>query len=380
MSLYKRQYSQFWWFQIWKPDGKRMRQSTGTADKAKAAIIEQTFVLAFGKKTRAQKLIAMLESICEEEKPKIALKDVGQIYASWSKMAGKETGRKTLLRKQEVLKKFVKWTEANCPNVQTTEDVQRAVASNYVKHLATRNIKDTSRRTEIQILITIWNGLQKTAEDIKNPWPDVLPAAHDTEHGKAYTPEQETRIYEVAKEKSNEWLLACIIARHTGLRYGSIAQLKWQEIDLEKALIKHTPPKTKKHGIQVVLPISQPLKTALEQASKTKTSSDYVLPKHAASYPHPEHPNGPGTYASILKEAGLENQGYTFHSWRHTFRTRLSEARVSAEIAKRLGGWTNDKTANKYDHAERLDEMREAVEKATGIKKPKKRKAVKKAI
>jgi integrase len=53
----------------------------------------------------------------------------------------------------------------------------------------------------------------------------------------------------------------------------------------------------------------------------------------------------------------------TFHSWRLTFRTRLSEAGVSDDLAKRLGGWIEDATAARYDHAERIAELREAIEK-----------------
>jgi len=52
----------------------------------------------------------------------------------------------------------------------------------------------------------------------------------------------------------------------------------------------------------------------------------------------------------------------TFHSWRHTFRTRLAEAGVSDEIAKWLGGWTVDKTALRYDHDGRIAELAAAVE------------------
>ena len=68
---------------------------------------------------------------------------------------------------------------------------------------------------------------------------------------------------------------------------------------------------------------------------------------------------------AVLKEAKLDGKGYTFHSWRHTFRTRLSEAGVSDDLAKRLGGWTEDATAARYDHAERVEELRAAVRRAT---------------
>ena len=73
--------------------------------------------------------------------------------------------------------------------------------------------------------------------------------------------------------------------------------------------------------------------------------------------PQPQY--APGTEVE-LRSHSLR----AFHSWRHTFRTRLSEAGVSDDLAKRLGGWTDDATAARYDHAERVEELRTAVEKA----------------
>ena len=88
------------------------------------------------------------------------------------------------------------------------------------------------------------------------------------------------------------------------------------------------------------------------------------MPIHAKVYPRTHASNGPGLFSKILKAAKVADDQYTFHSWRHTFRTRLSEAGVSDDLAKRLGGWTEDATAARYDHAERVEELRAAVEKA----------------
>jgi hypothetical protein len=47
-----------------------------------------------------------------------------------------------------------------------------------------------------------------------------------------------------------------------------------------------------------------------------------------------------------------------------TNKNQMSEAGVPDDLAKRLGGWTEDATAARYDHAERVEELRAAVEKA----------------
>jgi integrase len=366
MSLYKRQYSQFWWFQIWKPDGKRIRMSSGTADKEKAAIIEQTFIMAYGKKTPQQKLFAMLEAVCGSDNTGIPLIEIWPTYTRWVATTGKELVHATLQARSSTLHRFITWTKINWPTAKTTNDITRTVAAAYASYLAAMNIKATTRKNNIGDLGTIWSTLARVTDDVKNPWPLVLPEAKDSTRGKAYSREQETAIYEAAEKIGKDWKLACIIARHTGLRYSSVARLTWDEVDFETNVIRHVPPKTKRHDIQVVLPMSTPLKNALKEARAQRMQSENVLPIHAAVYPWNRKQGGPGAYSVVLQKAGLQGKGFTFHSWRHTFRTRLSEAKVSSELAKKLGGWTVDKTAERYDHAERVEELRAAVEAASG--------------
>ena len=243
MSLYKRQYSKFWWFQIWTPDGKRIRKSTGTDDKEKAAIIEQTFLMAFGKKTTTQKLFAMLEAVCGNENKGIPLIDVWPTYDRWVTVTGKKLVSGTMVGRKVAVNRFIVWTKENWPTAKTTSDTTRTVASAFASNLATKGIKATTRRNIIGDLGTIWEALARVSDDIKNPWPLVLPEAHDSERGKPYTREQEKTILEAAAQVGAGWQLACLIARHTGLRYSSVARLTWSEIDLANGLIRHHPPR-----------------------------------------------------------------------------------------------------------------------------------------
>ena len=64
MSLYKQAASRFWWIQIYGPNGKRIRKSTGTANRAKALAIEHTFKMAFAGTTTADKLHSLLDMLC----------------------------------------------------------------------------------------------------------------------------------------------------------------------------------------------------------------------------------------------------------------------------------------------------------------------------
>ncbi|MEI7898832.1 MAG: tyrosine-type recombinase/integrase [bacterium] len=380
MSLYKQPSSDLWWFQIWFPGRKRVRKSTGTSNRAKAAAIEHTFSMAYGKQTTPARLHAMIDAVCGTDRGGLPVVSIWETYTKWLAAAGKIVADITLRKRKNAVDRFVAWTKEHWPAATTAESVDRKVASAFASALADSGTKGKTRKNIISDLSTVWEGLRRVTDDLQNPWPLVRPEANDSERGQPFTREQEEAVLDAAKKARSGWYLACLIARWTGLRYSSGARLTWKEVDLKAGLIRHTPPKTKKHGITVILPLSKPLHNALEEALRDrgqlqeravrpnaklrKQSADYVLPQHAAYYPRPEMAGGPGAFIDILTAAKVTGEGYTFHSWRHTFRTRLSEAGVSDDLAKRLGGWTEDATAARYDHAERVEELRAAVEKA----------------
>jgi integrase len=381
MSLYKRPTSRFWWFKIRTPDRKCIQKSTNTDDREKAAMVEQAVIKAYGKNTPISKMHAMIDMIYGADASGLPLAEIWPTYCQWREATNKTTGETTLRKRRNAIERFIDWARKNWPNATTAESVDRQVAVAFAASLAAEGTKGKTRKNIIGDLSTLWESLRRVRDDLKNPWPLVRPDAHDSERGKPFTREQEKAVLAEAAKGDAHWHLASLIARYTGLRYSSVARLTWKEIDFEAGVIRHTPPKTARHKIEVLLPIAAKLRPALEKAwadrpapaprteakgkpKRRMLDASNVLPLHAAYYPDPEQKGGPGAFAPVLTAAKI-GPGYTFHSWRHTFRTRLSEAGVSDDLAKRLGGWTEDATAARYDHAERVTEMLAAVDSAS---------------
>lgn len=364
MSLYKQPKSRYWWFQIRRKDGTKIRKSTETTDKEKAAFVERTFKMALKREEPVERLIESLRTLYgAKEQGAVELAQVWQIYDQWLTAASKSLERNTLRKRESAVRRFEDWVNANYPAAKNLKNVDRATATAFAEYLAKQGTKGKTRQNIIGDLATVWEALRRARDGITNPLPLVRPDADDSERGQAYTRDQEQALLKAAAQKGKGWWLACMIARHTGLRYGSVATLEWSEIDFSKEVFRHTPRKTKRHNIEVVVPIVEPLLTALKAARSKDPEKTYVLPIHQKVYPRTHASNGPGLFSTVLKAAKIEGD-YTFHSWRHTFRTRLSEAGVSDNTAKRLGGWTADATAARYDHAERIEEMRSALVKA----------------
>jgi integrase len=98
------------------------------------------------------------------------------------------------------------------------------------------------------------------------------------------------------------------------------------------------------------------LKDALLAAEKCR-KGDFVLPFHAEMYDVRSGTNhNLLNFREVLNAAGVEGEQYTFHSWRHTLRSRLADSGASIETAKRLLGHSSDEMSLRYDHSAHVDE------------------------
>lgn len=364
MAIYKRPSSRFWWYSVRDGKGGHIRGSTGTENKEIAESISNAVRSARKRLLPADRLHAVIDALLGASKPEsLTLAAVWAEYARHVAKTGKVLAKTTVDKRRLAVTRFAEWAKDHRPACASAEDVDRACASAYAEYLANQGTKGKTRANILSDLGTVWVGLMTMRDGVTaNPWKLFVPETNDSERLEAFTQEQETAILKAADNAGNGWGLACRIARYTGLRYGDIAMLTWDRIDLDGGWISLAPSKTARHGIAVRVPIVTQLDAALRAALAHRgLETSFVLPVHARVYPRTHASNGPGLFSQVLESAKLNVRGFTFHSWRHTFRTRLAEAGVSNDLAKRLGGWTEDTTAARYDHAERAAELRAAV-------------------
>ncbi len=367
MALYKRKASKYYYAQVYiKRLGKSVCFSTGKTDEAEAREVELAFKNAQERNMAQDKIHAIVDALygageAGEREKGVSLSQAYERYVAALEAVGKAQVGRNLRYKKTVLDRLIDWMREKNPAATRLNDVTRAIAGRFAGDFHAReDLSDKTKRETIATLGRVWNVLMGTDDTIKeNPWRFFLRSVKNQRIGRAFTLEQEKRLFSVTL--GTEWHTASLIARFTGLRFGDIANLKWSDIDWESRAIRIKPSKTQKHGIAVVLPMTERLYKTLE-VKRRSTKGEAVLPEINSIYPKTNRMSC-GSFSDILKEARIDPKLYTFHSWRHTFRTRLSEAGVSDDIAKRLGGWTQDTTAMRYDHAERIEAMRDAVEK-----------------
>lgn len=360
MYIYKR--GNVWWCEV-KRDGKRYRQSCGTTKKADAKAFAERMgmVEKVGDRERALALVDIL--FPPEKKAGLPLDMIWEVYSETAKATGRLNLVATTLRnRKSVVERFVAWARKNCPAVECAEDVTGPIAARYAadimqeKNQNGKLISGKTRRNRIGELSTVWKTLEKASTSVRNPWGNLAPRDIEDNRREPFSVEQEQSIFKAAKEIGKDWWLACMVARHTGLRYGDVAKMVWSEVDLDNGCIALEPSKTKRHKVKVVIPLVPELKDALADAFKVR-KGDFVLPLHAELYGK----EGKGSYEllnfrEVLNAAGVIGEEYTFHSWRHTLRSRLAEGGASIETAKRLLGHTNDEMSLHYDHSSHMEE------------------------
>ncbi len=368
--LYKNNNSKYWWvcFRDPKRPGKFIRQSTGTTSIKDARSIEESMHLSIKGKISEMKLKSILDAVFSREREGAGLPIV-RLWATYERfmsMRDRKPGERLVKQRKKNLEDFIEWSKSEFP-VMTVEEVTFECAMAYAEHLKKKGkpkdkkhkakLKDKSRKEYIGNLSTIWKAAE-ALYGVRNPWKDLRPTVRDGERHAAFTRAQEAAVLAAAKASAvPHWYEACLIARWTGLRKHDVVFLEWSKVDFEKGVIRTKPIKTQGYNIEVEVPMVAVLRDALK--GLFVKGRKYVLPEFAKVYPgDPED----CTFADILKAAGVNDQTITFHSWRHTFRTRLAEAGVSNDLAKRLGGWTQDATVQRYDHADKTEEIRQALE------------------
>lgn len=359
-----------WWLDYYA-NGKNIRKSTHLTDKVAAEAVLATMKLARQQKTASSTIATMLESIYNEAIPKsgLPIRSAWTTYLETAKGAGIGDVAKDTLRKRKLhFHALAEWLERERPIVQNVQDVDGPAAAAYAAHLAAKGLSAKTRQITIADLSTVWKTLGLASDDIRNPWPALRPRNTDSKRHPAFTRAEEARVMAAARKRGDGWPLMCLLGRHTGLRYGDIATLSWADIRLDKGIIDIIPRKTTRHRVRVVVPIeAHSLAPALASARKSAKGNGLLFPRHAAAYLSTGMGPKGSRFAEILAAAKLDPlDGYTFHSWRHTFRTRLAEAGVSTETAMRLCGHTNARTSATYDHATHLDELASAIAAAAG--------------
>lgn len=350
MSLYRR--GGVWWLDVYVGEGRRrVRKSTGTSDKVRARIIEQSVIAVNRNITSRQRAMTIIDNVLPPRERCLALYEAPEYYRSCAADENATIRPEGLRHRVSILSKFAMWAHDNS-RISYVDEVDATLAFAFAKSLGP-DITSKTRNAYIGELGTAWKLFMRHDKAKDNPWPIVrVPRNRDEEaSGRAFTQDEITRLMIAAGRIGHDWQTAMMIGLYTGLRLGDASSLRWTDIDFKGNILDYEPSKTRKHAIRVRIPLHKALR---EWLLEHKNDSEYITPGRLGKAGKEHFKDGDMTFSELLKIAKVEKasskEKLSFHCFRHTFVSRLAQAGVSPDVRMRLVGHTSSENHAIYTH------------------------------
>ena len=238
------------------------------------------------------------------------------------------------------------WEEHLGPHTQLAK-----ISSQQIEDFKLKRAQKVSRATtdkDLAVLKAFFNWCIGHRLAVSNPVRRVKLFHEDNSRLRYLTREEYDRLIEAARTiKTSPYLEEKIVlAAHTGLRRGSLFNLRWDQIDFENRVIRI--PRTK-NGRPLSMPLNATALKTLKALEASKTpESPYVFPHKSgpnAGEPVQDIKNG---FHAALALAKIED--FTWHDLRHTFASWLMMRGASLRSVAELLGHQSLKMTMRYAH------------------------------
>jgi integrase len=216
------------------------------------------------------------------------------------------------------------------------------VLRSWSDHLRTRLASGTVR----QYLDSLSAVLTVAVEDLgwlethpmrKVPKPPASPGRQ-----RILTPEEKARLLTACRESQNPWLFTAVsLALMTGLRRRQLFGLRWQDVDIERGVLRVI---ESKNRVRHPLPVPRAGLWLLAALRGNAPDDAWLFTgtRRPGAFP------GEQSWLTALKRAGIE--GFRFHDLRHTFASWMLMSGASLAEVSELLGHTSLAMTRRYSH------------------------------
>jgi len=315
MSLYRRGKDGVWWVRFTAPDRRRVRQSTGTQDRAKAQEYQDKLKVELW---RVSKL---------GEKPRRIWQEAVIRYL-------REVAHKAGYEED---KRQIKWLDKYLREKYLDEITRDVVEKVKEAKLETGVANATCNR----MLAVVRAVLRKAAYDWE--WTDRAPKVR-------LLPEPKRRIRFITREEAERLVAelpehlaeAVRFSLETGLRRSNVTDMQWSQVDLMRRCAWVHPDQAKaRKAIPVPLNASAMLVLRRLQGKHQV----YVFSYQGRG---PVRCVNGQPWRDAVKRAGLEN--FRWHDLRHTWASWHVQQGTPLHALQELGGWETADMVRRYAH------------------------------
>lgn len=312
MGIYRRKGSNHWWADI-TIRGRRMRESTGTADRAAAQEwhdrrrVELWRQAEFGERPVYRWEDAVLRWLAEMAHKRDYAADQQRLRLLHADLAG-------------------------LPLVDVTQDrLTRILASHSrLKTPAARNRYRATVRAILRKSEREWDLIERA--------PIIRMEREPPSIGRWITADEARRLVAASPDHLQPVIR---FALATGLRKSNILQLRWANVDLARCQL-WVHPEDAKAGKAIGIPLNASAMDVL--AGCRGRHPEMVFTVDGRPYRWIDH----RTWQHACEKAGVA--GLRFHDLRHTWASWLAQAGVDHQHLRALGGWSSMAMVERYSH------------------------------
>lgn len=373
--------SPYWIAAFTGPDGRRLKKSTKTPDRAKALKIAVEWEALANKGRQGTLVDSQVRRVVAEMYEQFTgnplhFRSVAEYFSNWLQNKQGSTKETTFGKYKQIAESFLGFMEkrAQAPLTGVTPlDVQRWRDSFRGERRAV---------STVNLGLTVISGAFERARELGyvpvNPCAAVDPLAKEDEGGREpFTWEQVERIANAAK--GSEWEGVVWIAFFSGLRLTDITNLTWENIDCEDPNRWWLRVKSGKTKSRTHTPIVGRLRAWFgDQRRGLGRTPLFPSLRGRRTGGGKKHGGLSDEFKAIMAKAGVRGkiikpkggqnslESLSFHSFRHTFSTWLERNNVPEAVRMRLTGHATQKAHRNYVHSDpnAIWETLEGLEKA----------------
>ena len=327
----------------WRDGGKvhHKRISASSDYQARVELDRLTFALRAANQEDRIK-VKKLEIATEEEKLKadiinsknFDISDLGDKFYSHINTTKYAANSKALI--DSSIKLFVDWCKSH--NIKMVQDIKKYNIDDFLSYVSGTK-SDNSYNLVLRNLKKVWKTLSDTYyldDDIFKGYKirDVKSTPK-----RNLTNDEMDRLMMYLNDADKETKIYWYLGIFCGMRRIDAKNLKWENVDLEKGIIRYKPQKTIRHDTTATIPIHDHLKQAIMALDKT---SDYLLPTFAALKIDAVKVRISNVFKKLDIKVKDDNGNLVvgFHSLRHSFISRLIDNATPITTVAQMVGHT----------------------------------------